>query len=751
MLDACVNLYSYLAFQYHINPDSLLGHRDYMANRTCPGDSGYATLVYIRNRVRQNLSFGAPYIANPLPQPFSTDVETNTELSFHIKDDVEGVDFNSIKVWVNYELITPTQINGDLNDYCVRYEPTSPFEKSKKITITTIAADFSTPPESLSYSYNFNTETFDLYTETYNLDSLINGTIVLEGNWNSITNDVYLEDLTDGEMIKAVDVLSNHRARIYPDISESGNYLIFMAFAESEIGSNAHYRLTNSNGLSNDEYVEYNQRYTNVWGKLGNGPVYFEAGSPSSGYIELLPVPNLSSTMMIDAFHFEKQNVFLSPAIPELKYIRINEAGDLEVAWFPVIEGDIKGYRLFQSSDGRSWGDPIVDESILITVDSLYTKTAPAMDQSVFFRIVAVDTNDIDQDGGLPELILSEPSDTYGFCSKGGKRILIVDNFDRQASWSKGQHFFVRSYGEALTLNGLGFESCVNDAVQTGEVDLKNYDIVIYFCGDDATSDEGVAYVEQAKISDYLTSGGKLFISGSEIDYDLGRYGQLDLPFYNQFLKANYLGDDTGICSCAGAPGTIFEDLTFNFGEIPEDTYIEDWPDFIQSYGGSEPALFYQNSTKVAAIQYTGKFSDTGEIGQLVYFAFTYETIYPAQSRADVINRILNYFGVETSVSQKEITYLPTTYSLMQNYPNPFNPTTVIRYELPENSNVTLTIFNILGQKVVTLEQVKKEAGSHQVIWDGMNAFGEPVSSGVYFYELKAKYFVAKKKMILVQ
>lgn len=100
--------------------------------------------------------------------------------------------------------------------------------------------------------------------------------------------------------------------------------------------------------------------------------------------------------------------------------------------------------------------------------------------------------------GGIP--ILSEPSDTYGMRIKGDQKILIVDSFDRLSSWNKGQHFFVRSFGDALAANGVGFETYVNDAIQTGEVKLTDYDIVIYFCGDDSDTDESVAFIDQDEI-----------------------------------------------------------------------------------------------------------------------------------------------------------------------------------------------------------------------------------------------------------
>jgi flagellar hook assembly protein FlgD len=88
---------------------------------------------------------------------------------------------------------------------------------------------------------------------------------------------------------------------------------------------------------------------------------------------------------------------------------------------------------------------------------------------------------------------------------------------------------------------------------------------------------------------------------------------------------------------------------------------------------------------------------------------------------------------------------------LSQNFPNPFNPTTEIRYGLPKQSRVTLTIYNALGQEVAQLADEIQDAGYHQMRWNGTNRSGLPVSTGVYFYRLRAEGFVDIKKMLLVK
>jgi hypothetical protein len=93
----------------------------------------------------------------------------------------------------------------------------------------------------------------------------------------------------------------------------------------------------------------------------------------------------------------------------------------------------------------------------------------------------------------------------------------------------------------------------------------------------------------------------------------------------------------------------------------------------------------------------------------------------------------------------------PNTYWLAPNYPNPFNPTTTIRFYLPRAGDVTLTVFNMLGQKVKVLKDQHLESGEHVVRWNGINSAGERVASGVYFYRLDTEGFSSSRKMMLLK
>jgi len=90
---------------------------------------------------------------------------------------------------------------------------------------------------------------------------------------------------------------------------------------------------------------------------------------------------------------------------------------------------------------------------------------------------------------------------------------------------------------------------------------------------------------------------------------------------------------------------------------------------------------------------------------------------------------------------------------LIQNHPNPFNPVTTISFELDNDSKtaVTLTIYNAKGQKVAILLNEKLSAGKHSSVWNGEDAAGKTVSSGIYFYQLSVNNEQSTKKMILIK
>ena len=101
---------------------------------------------------------------------------------------------------------------------------------------------------------------------------------------------------------------------------------------------------------------------------------------------------------------------------------------------------------------------------------------------------------------------------------------------------------------------------------------------------------------------------------------------------------------------------------------------------------------------------------------------------------------------VSFATRTQKVPVVPAEFTLAQNYPNPFNPVTSIDFGLPENSEVTITVYNVLGQVVTELVNGELEAGFHKVVWSASN-----MASGVYFYRIAAGDFTATKRMVLMK
>ena len=105
--------------------------------------------------------------------------------------------------------------------------------------------------------------------------------------------------------------------------------------------------------------------------------------------------------------------------------------------------------------------------------------------------------------------------------------------------------------------------------------------------------------------------------------------------------------------------------------------------------------------------------------------------------------------GVEVAIDESGLT--PFEFALHQNYPNPFNPETNIQFDVAENSDVNVSIFNIMGQKVATLVNGNMDAGIYHIKWNGLSDKGIALPSGMYFYKMKSSEYQSVKKLVLVK
>ena len=111
----------------------------------------------------------------------------------------------------------------------------------------------------------------------------------------------------------------------------------------------------------------------------------------------------------------------------------------------------------------------------------------------------------------------------------------------------------------------------------------------------------------------------------------------------------------------------------------------------------------------------------------------------------------VDFISLAPFSTQSPTSNIVNSFYLGQNFPNPFNPKTTIKYHIRQFSQVSLKIFNVLGQEIITLVDADKKAGKYEVNWNSLDANGNTVVSGVYIYQLKTEYYNESKKMILMR
>ncbi|NLH62206.1 MAG: T9SS type A sorting domain-containing protein [Ignavibacteriales bacterium] len=430
----------------------------------------------------------------------------------------------------------------------------------------------------------------------------------------------------------------------------------------------------------------------------------------------------------------------IPPGQANLRYVKMDSTGYFTIGWRKPADPDLKGYRLFYSSNGTGYS--LREDENILKKDVLERTYSYGSQNPLYLKVSSVDS------ATMPNLGIQ--SDVYGIRMKNdGNRILIVDGFNRYGgtgSWANPYHEFILRYADAFSYS---FDSAHNSEVENGGINLSTYNAVIWFLGDESTEHETISDAEKVKIADYLDNGGKLFISGSEIAYDLEGSGSAasgDITFLRNYLRAKYVMDNSNSKVVAGADGTVFSGLSnIVYGLTGYGSpYVEDYPDAIDTVNGSQIMLKYSTLTN-AGIAYTGAFGNPNKTGQVVYFAFPFETVGYATDRTNLMSAVFNYFGISTDVENHVLTP-EVGYSLEQNYPNPFNPSTVISYSLPQKQHVTIKVYDIMGKEITKLVDEEKGPGKFLVEFNAAD-----LASGVYFYQLTTNDFSSVRKLILMK
>ena len=128
-----------------------------------------------------------------------------------------------------------------------------------------------------------------------------------------------------------------------------------------------------------------------------------------------------------------------------------------------------------------------------------------------------------------------------------------------------------------------------------------------------------------------------------------------------------------------------------------------------------------------------------------------YGTVEKEFSLSSMVNVEDIEFDLSQMSSDKDKSQFPGRFSLSQNFPNPFNPVTEIKYELPSESLVNVSIYDVVGRKIKSLVNQEQSAGSYSLQWDATNSVGEAIPAGMYIYTIQAGEYRSTKKMVLLK
>lgn len=344
-----------------------------------------------------------------------------------------------------------------------------------------------------------------------------------------------------------------------------------------------------------------------------------------------------------------------APDTPRSITIEDLGGGDVRLAWqAPLSDGargdPATGYVIYRSDNGYGFGDPIVLGDVLST-----TLSGVPVEETRYFRVAATNA------GGesMPSEVLAVRRPAVGVAD-----VLVVNGFDRlrrqinpiqdfiqppayagkeieRQIWRASNSYdYIVEHADALADAGYGFSSCANEAVTNSLVSLDDYGAVVWILGTESTEDWTFTSAEQTRVTNYLNNGGGLFVTGSEIAYDLISAGH-GTTFAQNTLKIGYSADDANTFQATGAASSILSDIAlFDFSPANGAPYEVRSPDVLTAASGASACLNYVGGTGgVAGVQY----QHSADLFRTVTFGFPFETITSAAVRGQVMDRVIEF------------------------------------------------------------------------------------------------------------
>lgn len=344
----------------------------------------------------------------------------------------------------------------------------------------------------------------------------------------------------------------------------------------------------------------------------------------------------------------------MAPTVVSGVWAQSDEPGSVTVHWDQPVASEAfgsatSGYRLFASTHGYSFdGGTYVDGGA--STSHTFTNLDPK--QTYYFQIVAENA------GGSSagsQVVAAKPIDSE-------QKVLIVNGFDRLSrslnprepsplsadlervrprQSNSGDYLVTVAEAIQQQASTLGVDSASNEAIIAGDVQLVDYDAVIWMLGEESSVDDTFNATEQTLVTQYIQAGGNFFASGAEIGWDLDQLNN-GRNFFRNTLKAIYAADDANTYTATGAAGSILAGLDLSFDDGAQ-FYDVNFADVLNPSAGGVTIATYAGGGGAGTYA-----AGVGAQGDVAVLGLPIESVLSKSDRSEAIRRILSEFGLPT-------------------------------------------------------------------------------------------------------
>ncbi len=329
--------------------------------------------------------------------------------------------------------------------------------------------------------------------------------------------------------------------------------------------------------------------------------------------------------------------------------------GVLNIQWQapPTDQADLLGdaandYVVYLSEDGKNFDNGTVVNGLSIQLQGL---TPGAI---TYLKVKSRNAGGLSLDSETLSTRISYENESRVLVINGYDRLnsgqLIYQNMpdiggfvDRMYLSQMNTFDYIIQHGEAINESGVGFDAISNELIEDAQysLDPANHEAVFWILGEESSLGDTLNPTEQQALSQYLAAGGKLFISGAEIAWDLDFLGDAaDQDFYNNTLMTAYAADDANTFTADGLAGSPFANLSdIVFDDGTGDSYRVEFPDVLTPLNNANACLEYLGNQTACTYLDTGTY-------QVIHLGFPFETITSINNRNDLMAETLNYFAI---------------------------------------------------------------------------------------------------------